>query len=75
MAAPKCDSDEPILPVEAPDQESDKSETQSDLEELGMETDVPQLSSYSIDASQYMGLTQGRTVQVRTVWYHTATWC
>lgn len=54
-----------MLPVEAHDEESSKSEIESDEEELGMETDTPQSSFYAIDASQFKVPTQGRAVQVK----------
>lgn len=57
--------DHSILPVETRDEESSKSDTESDVEELGMETDVPQSSFYAIDASQFVALTQGRAAQVQ----------
>ena len=56
--------DHNIFP-ETHDEESSKSDTESEVEELGMETDVPQSSFYAIDASQFMPLTQGRPAQVQ----------
>ena len=64
QAALKSD-DHNSAPVEAHDEESSKSDTESDADEVGMETDTPQPSFYAMDASKFVVLSQGHAAQVQ----------